>query len=532
MRDIRTPFHKAPQIEFPPARRSPRPPSLSEPGPAHLHLVEPRVLAGRYQLEGAIGKGSMGTVFRARDLRLGTLCAIKMLHQTALKEDADFQRFANEAAVIAHLFHPNIVEVSEFHRDERGGPFLVMELLHGFDLHSHLGHGRPLPLARVQLVIRQVASALHAAHSLGIVHRDIKPRNIFLAQHGGPSGAPTEVVKVVDFGLSKILGGRLHQTAPGEILGTPEYLAPEGTLGRSKLIDERTDQWALAITAYRMLAGQLPFQDDDVIRLMLKIRQEPLPPLAAFAVQVPEYVTAALGRALSKRKEDRFDSVLTFARALHGLPEGLRVEPHSSAIGLPGGTAGVGAEASRAEAGGAAAAGGPPRAPLPGGLPRPLLTAEQERQIELLETTQPIAPQVLDDLLEMSRSAVLRRTPVSGLQVLLAVCIALGLAAASAVFPTWRSVHAADLLPGSAPELRRASRLAGPPANVDPEPAAEPVAEPLPKPSAAPQPARSAEPSAPELQPPLARPGGRLGRRSLFRPPAEPGAFPRAAELR
>ena len=482
MRDRRTPFPKAPQTEFPPARRSPRPPSRSEPGPAHLHLVEPRVLAGRYQLEGAIGKGSMGTVFRARDLRLGTLCAIKMLHQTALKEDADFQRFANEAAVIAHLFHPNIVEVSEFHRDERDGPFLVMELLHGIDLHSHLGHGRPLPLARVQLVVRQVASALHAAHSLGIVHRDIKPRNIFLAQHGGPSGAPTEVVKVVDFGLSKILGGRLHQTAPGEILGTPEYLAPEGTLGRSKLIDERTDQWALAITAYRMLAGQLPFRDDDVIRLMQKIRQEPLPPLAAFSVQVPEYVAAALGRALSKRKEDRFDSVLAFARALHGLPEGLKVEPHSPAIGLPG------------------------------GLPRPVLTAEQERQIELLETTQPIAPQVLDDLLEMSRSAVLRRTPVSGLQALLAVCIVLGLAAASAVFPTWRSVHAADLLPGSAPELRRAPRLAGPPANIDPE--------------------LAAEPSAPEHQPPLARPGGRLGRRSLFLPPAEPGAFPRAAELR
>lgn len=529
MRDTRTPFHKAPQIEFPPARRSPRPPSLSEPGPAHLHLVERRVLAGRYQLEGAIGKGSMGTVYRARDLQLGTLCAIKMLHQTALKEDADFQRFANEAAVIAHLFHPNIVEVSEFHRDERDGPFLVMELLHGFDLHSHLGHGRPLPLARVQPVIRQVASALHAAHSLGIVHRDIKPRNIFLAQHGGPSGAPTEVVKVVDFGLSKILGCRQHQTAPGEILGTPEYLAPEGTLGRSKLIDERTDQWALAITAYRMLAGQLPFRDDDVIRLMQKIRQEPLPPLAAFSVQVPEYVTAALGRALSKSKEDRFDSVLAFARALHGLPEGLTVEPQSSAIGLQGGTAAVGAAAV-----GAAAASGP--ALLSGGLPRPLLTAEQERQIELLETTQPIAPQVLDDLLEMSRSAVLLRTPVSGLQVLLAVCIMLGLAAASVVFPTWRSVHEADLLPGSAPELRRAPRLAGPPANIDPEPAPktlpEPATAPLPKPSPAPLPARSAEPSAPELQPPLSRPGGRLGRRSFFLPPAEPEASPRAAELR
>lgn len=420
MGSIRSSFHPAPQTEFPPAR--PRPAPLF--APAHLHLVNSpvRVLADRYQIEGVLGQGSMGTVFRARDLRLGTLCAIKMLHKSALKEEADFQRFANEAAIIAQLFHPNIVEVSEFHRDERGGPFLVMELLHGIDLHSHLARGCQLPLARVQLIVRQVASALHAAHSLGIVHRDIKPRNIFLAQHGGPTGAPTEVVKVVDFGLSKILGGKQHQTAPGEILGTPEYLAPEGTLGRSTLIDERTDQWALAITAYRMLAGRLPYLDDDVVRLMLKIRQEPLPPLSAFAVQVPEYVTAALGRALSKRKEDRFASVLAFARALHGLSEGFKAERQPPARGPAGG-----------------AAGGAMRLPMPGSPPRPPLTAQQERQLELLETTQPIAPQVLDDLLGMSRSAALRQTPVWRLHALVALCILLALAVASLVLPIRRA---------------------------------------------------------------------------------------------
>lgn len=260
----------------------------------------------------------MGTVFRARDLQQDTLCAIKMLHKRALQDEADFQRFTNEATIIAQLFHPNIVEVREFRRDAQCGPFLVMELLRGIELHSHLADGRRLPLDRVQLVVRQVASALHAAHSLGIVHRDIKPRNIFLAQQCGTTGAMVETVKVVDFGLSKILGGRA-QTAPGEILGTPEYLAPEGTWGRSALIDERTDQWALAVTAYRMLTGKLPFCDEDVLRLMLKVRQQPLPLLSAHAVQVPEYVAQALSRALSKKKEDRYPSVLDFARALYGL---------------------------------------------------------------------------------------------------------------------------------------------------------------------------------------------------------------------
>jgi len=508
MGDIRSSFHPAPQPEFPPARRSPRSAPLLEPGlPAHLHLVDMpvRVLAGRYQIEGAIGKGSMGTVFRARDLKLNSVCAIKMLHQGALKEEADFQRFANEAAVIAQLFHPNIVEVSEFHRDERGGPFLVMELLHGIDLHSHLGGGRKLPLSRVQLVIRQVASALHAAHSLGIVHRDIKPRNIFLSQHGGPTGAPTEIVKVVDFGLSKILGGRQHQTAPGEILGTPEYLAPEGTLGRSTLIDERTDQWALAITAYRMLAGQLPFLDDDVVRLMLKIRQEPLPPLSAFSVQVPEYVTAALGRALSKRKEDRFVSVLAFARALHGLSEGFTAERQPTDSGPAGG--------------------GSARAEAPSGLTRSLLTAEQERQIELLETTQPIAPQVLDDLLGMSRSAALRRTPARRLYALLGVCILLGLAAASAVLSTRRAVHPAARPP--APESLRAPRLASPLPTVDPDPPTNSPTNPPPE-----QPAAPPLAAEPDLQPLLAPPSARLGRSPFHLPPTELELDQHAAELR
>ena len=337
-------------------------------GPHHLpgrlpHRSSHRLLAGRYELESVIGQGSMGTVFRARDLRQDTLCAIKMLHKRALQDEADFQRFTNEATIIAQLFHPNIVEVREFRRDAQCGPFLVMELLRGIELHSHLADGRRLPLDRVQLVVRQVASALHAAHSLGIVHRDIKPRNIFLAQQCGTTGAMVETVKVVDFGLSKILGGRA-QTAPGEILGTPEYLAPEGTWGRSALIDERTDQWALAVTAYRMLTGKLPFCDEDVLRLMLKVRQQPLPLLSAHAVQVPEYVAQALSRALSKKKEDRYPSVLDFARALYGLTAPTQ-PPRTEAALVP-------------ESVGAL------------------------RQSEQLELTQPITPKVLDDLLCMS----------------------------------------------------------------------------------------------------------------------------------
>lgn len=287
--------------------------------PASRESPAERLLAGRYLLEAIIGKGSMGTVFRARDLHTHAPCAVKMLTQMALRDPETLQRFANEAAVVARLLHPNIVELREFCRDENGWPFLVMELLQGTDLHSHLGVRRRLPLERVQSVVRQVASALHAVHSLGIIHRDIKPRNIFLAQtKSSKDGAAADVVKVVDFGLAKILGGKQHQTAAGDILGTIEYLAPEGTTGHSGLLDERTDQWALAVTAYRMLSGQLPFEDDDIFRLLRKIREESPPLISALAPELPAHVHRALTRALSKNKTDRFPSVLEFMQALCG----------------------------------------------------------------------------------------------------------------------------------------------------------------------------------------------------------------------
>lgn len=287
--------------------------------PAGREVPAERLVAGRYCLEAIIGKGSMGTVFRARDLHTQTPCAVKMLTQMALREPETLQRFANEAAVIARLLHPNIVELREFCRDENGWPFLVMELLQGTDLHSHLGVRRRLPLERVQSVVRQVASALHAVHSLGIIHRDIKPRNIFLAQQpGSREGTAADVVKVVDFGLAKILGGKQHQTAAGDILGTLEYLAPEGTAGHSSLLDERTDQWALAVTAYRMLSGQLPFEDDDIFRLLRKIREESPPLISAITPDLPDYVDRTLTIALSKNKSDRFPSVIEFMNALCG----------------------------------------------------------------------------------------------------------------------------------------------------------------------------------------------------------------------
>lgn len=298
-----------------------------------------RVFAGRYRVEGVLGRGAMGSVYSAVDQETNRLCAIKLMHQFATLDERAYLRFIHEAQIVAQLYHPNIVEVYGFDRDEDGTPILAMELLKGQDLHTQISEQSRLPLARVLEVVRAVGGALHAAHSAGVLHRDIKPKNIFLSLQKNSRGDEIETVKVVDFGLSKVLGmHHANETAPGTILGTAEYVAPESTLGMPELIDFRCDQWALGVVAYRLLTGRLPFEAPDVISLLLTIRTARPPSLRelcrSLPEKVPEHVLAAVERAMSKSKEDRFETVQDFLRALDGLPPVGHVLSQSSA-GVP-----------------------------------------------------------------------------------------------------------------------------------------------------------------------------------------------------
>lgn len=280
-----------------------------------------RVLAGRYRVEAVLGRGAMGSVYRAVDQENNRVCAIKLMHQFATLDDRAYLRFVHEAQIVAQLYHPNIVQVWGFDRDEDGTPIMAMEFLEGQDLHTYLGTESKIPLARVLEVVRAVGGALHAAHAAGVLHRDIKPKNIFLSHQKNSRGEEMEIVKVVDFGLSKVLGmHHANETAPGTILGTAEYVAPESTLGMPELIDFRADQWALGVVAYRMLSGRLPYEAPDVITLLLTIRQAQHTPLRELVRDVPAHVVAAIDRAMAKSKEDRFDTVQDFLRALDGLP--------------------------------------------------------------------------------------------------------------------------------------------------------------------------------------------------------------------
>ena len=280
-----------------------------------------RVLAGRYHVEGVVGRGAMGSVYRARDTQTNRVCAIKLMAQFASLDESAYLRFIQEAQIVAQLYHPNIVQVYGFDRDEDGTPILAMELLEGDDLHTLLYDQPRMPLERTLEILRGVGQALHAAHSVGVLHRDIKPKNIFIAKQKNSRGDVHEVVKVVDFGLSKVLGGQsANETAPGIILGTAEYISPEGTMGVPELLDFRADQWALGVVAYRLLSGRLPFEGNDPLSLLLAIRKTTPKPLRELVNDVPEYVLVAIERAMSKNKEDRFETVQDFLRALDGLP--------------------------------------------------------------------------------------------------------------------------------------------------------------------------------------------------------------------
>lgn len=280
-----------------------------------------RVLAGRYHIEGVLGRGAMGSVYRARDTQTNRICAIKLMAQFASLDESAYLRFIQEAQIVAQLYHPNIVQVYGFDRDEDGTPILAMELLEGDDLHTLLYDQPRMSLERTLEILRAVGQALHAAHSVGVLHRDIKPKNIFIAKQKNSRGEIQEVVKVVDFGLSKVLGEKsANETAPGIILGTAEYIPPEGTLGVPELLDFRADQWALGVVAYRLLSGRLPFEGNDPLSLLVAIRKTTPPPIREITSGVPEHVLSAIERAMAKNKEDRFDSVQDFLRALDGLP--------------------------------------------------------------------------------------------------------------------------------------------------------------------------------------------------------------------
>ncbi|NUP13092.1 MAG: protein kinase [Polyangiaceae bacterium] len=283
--------------------------------------IRGRVLAGRYRIRGFVGMGSMARVYLAEDERSGTPVAVKVLEDPYRNDPSVRERFHREAKMASLIGHSSIVRVfDEGEREEDGAPFLVMEFLVGETVGDYVRREGTMPVQIAIPALEQAASALGAAHRAGIIHRDVKPDNLFLL---GEPGSPYEL-KVVDFGLSKLPQSNL--TAAGVVMGTPATMAPEQILGEP--IDGRADLYALGMVAYRMLAGRQPFEDadDEVATLAHHVWTAPPPP-SRFVEGIDPRLEQIVMTAIRKNPDDRFSTMEAMGEALERLTEGGRTAP-------------------------------------------------------------------------------------------------------------------------------------------------------------------------------------------------------------
>jgi eukaryotic-like serine/threonine-protein kinase len=277
------------------------------------------VLEGAYRIERLIVKNEAGAIYEAFHLRLDKSVAVKVLATELAASVEALERFRREALVASGLGHPHIVQVFDHSITPTGEPFLAMELLDGEGLDQRLARvGTLSPVSTVH-ILKQTASALAAVHAKDIVHRNLKPANIWLLAFAGES----DFVKVLDFGVSKIRSPHNRLTKAEMLIGTPRYMSPEQASGEVDAIDHRSDQWALACIAWECLAGESPFQADGIPAILKRIVHAEPSPLAPRVPGLPLAMEGVLRRALSKNKDDRFADMPAFSSALENALAGL-----------------------------------------------------------------------------------------------------------------------------------------------------------------------------------------------------------------
>lgn len=281
-----------------------------------------------YEMLGTLGDGGMGIVYKARHLRLNRVVAIKVLRAGAHARPDQRTRFQREAVAAARLKHENIVAIHEV--GEHGGqPHLVLEFVESGSL-KHRLDGNPQPARSAARLVEAVARAVQHAHEHGIVHRDLKPGNILLLGQDGPAAvplgsAPKEeffVPKVADFGLAKQLDGEMDPTQTGDIVGTPNYMAPEQAAGRSAEVGPAADVHALGVILYQMLTGQVPYKAENVLETLHEVRHaEPVPPRRIVTKTPRELETICL-KCLQKEPARRYPTALSLADDLRRFLDG------------------------------------------------------------------------------------------------------------------------------------------------------------------------------------------------------------------
>lgn len=280
-----------------------------------LTTADPSDLAGRevaaYRLEDRIGRGGMAVVYRAKDLRLGRTVAVKLLAPELARNDTFRKRFVHESRVAAAIDHPNIVPIFEAGETD-GVLYIAMRYVKGYDLRGLLDRRGRLSVEETCRIIVQIASALDAAHAHDLVHRDVKPGNILIAEGSDDEEIPQ--VYLTDFGLTKKSLSLTGFTTAGQFVGTLDYVAPEQISGRP--VDGHCDVYSLACVVYEMLTGAPPFRRDDDMALLWAHQYDQPPALSERRPDLPSAADDVMAKALAKSPEERFGTCRQFVAEL------------------------------------------------------------------------------------------------------------------------------------------------------------------------------------------------------------------------
>jgi tRNA A-37 threonylcarbamoyl transferase component Bud32 len=267
---------------------------------------------GQYRLRKRIGSGGMGEVYLAEHQLLKRPCALKLIRPENVADPHALERFEREVQITATLSHPNTIEIFDYGRTEDGTYYYVMEYLPGMSLAELVARHGALPPGRAVYLLRQACMALSEAHAAGLIHRDVKPSNIFAARRGRMD----DVAKLLDFGLVRPAAPSVsaHLSREGEVLGTPLFMSPEQARGRE--LDERSDIYSLGAVAYYILTGRPPFDDDDGIGVMIAHARDPVVPPSQMRSGIPDDLDRVVLRCLAKVPADRFPDAASLERAL------------------------------------------------------------------------------------------------------------------------------------------------------------------------------------------------------------------------
>ncbi|HET6267688.1 MAG TPA: serine/threonine-protein kinase [Acidobacteriota bacterium] len=261
-------------------------------------------LEGRYQVLSELGRGGMGIVYQAYDKQLKEQVAIKLLSPLLSTDPEALERLTREVSMARRVTHPNVIRIHDL-SEVNGLHYVSMEYFGGVNLKDHLKRSGPLSLLNAYQIFSQICDGLEAAHSQGVIHRDLKAQNIMIGQSGQ--------VKIIDFGLARSVHME-GMTATGLIMGTPEYMAPEQVSG--KPVDERADIYALGVILYEMLTGRVPFTGDSPIAVGFQQLKDPPPPPRSLNQQIPEEVERIILKALEKEPIRRYRNADEMRREL------------------------------------------------------------------------------------------------------------------------------------------------------------------------------------------------------------------------